>query len=136
MTTVHFEAQVSTEQLLEAIRQLPPTEFERLVSGALQLRERRPRVPRPRQREVELVRRGTAVPPAEIRARSRELREKMNDGQITATEHQELLAIIEDLEGRNVTRLEALVELARLRQQPLRAVMDDLGIEPPTDEDE
>lgn len=136
MATVHFEAQVSPEQLLEALRQLPSPEFERLLAGALKLRERRPQLSRPEPREAGLVAQAIALLPAELSAQSRALRAKMRAGQITAAEHEQLLAVIDEIEGRNVKRLEALVELARLRQQSLRAVMDDLGLKPPVDEDE
>ena len=37
MTSIHFEAQVSADQLLHAVAQLPPPEFERFLAGVKRL---------------------------------------------------------------------------------------------------
>jgi hypothetical protein len=41
MTTVHIEANISTEQLLRAVEQLPPVELTALVDQILALQARR-----------------------------------------------------------------------------------------------
>ncbi|WP_017297584.1 hypothetical protein [Nodosilinea nodulosa] len=49
---------------------------------------------------------------------------------LTANEHHRLIEISDQIEALNVERIQALVQLAALRQQSLDDVMDDLGIKP------
>ncbi|MBD2112005.1 MULTISPECIES: hypothetical protein [Cyanophyceae] len=49
---------------------------------------------------------------------------------LTADEHHRLIEISDQIEALNVERIQALVQLAALRQQSLENVMDDLGIKP------
>ncbi|HZG40430.1 MAG TPA: hypothetical protein VEZ50_17270 [Nodosilinea sp.] len=49
---------------------------------------------------------------------------------LTAKEHNQLIEISDQIEALNVERIQALVQLAALRQQSLDDVMDDLGIKP------
>ncbi len=51
---------------------------------------------------------------------------------LTEEEHQELLQIINSIEILNARRIEALAELAQLRRKPIRTVMAELGITPPS----
>ena len=55
---------------------------------------------------------------------------KRDDETLTAEEHQQLIALSDQLEEMNVERMGYLVELAQLRGQPLQKVMDELGIYP------
>ncbi len=49
---------------------------------------------------------------------------------LTADEHQRLIEISDQLEALNIERIQALVQLAGLRQQSLEDTMADLGIQP------
>ncbi|MBD2109450.1 hypothetical protein [Nodosilinea sp. FACHB-13] len=49
---------------------------------------------------------------------------------LTADEHYRLIEISDRIEALNVERIQALAQLAALRQQSLENVMDDLGIKP------
>ena len=49
---------------------------------------------------------------------------------LTADEHHRLIEISDQIEALNVERIQALVQLAALRQQSLEDVMGDLGIKP------
>lgn len=60
-----------------------------------------------------------------------ELREKFRDETISEREHQELIAINNEIEAANVRRFTALSELAVLWQQPLEVVIEKLGITDP-----
>ncbi len=66
--------------------------------------------------------------------RFRALKEKMRDRTLTDQELEEYQAINERIEAANVARLRVLVELAKLRQVPLRQLMTDLGLNPETHE--
>ena len=134
MSTVRFEAQVSPEQLLNAIAQLPPPEFERLLAGAVKLRYEHQKARSSARQEKELIAQATVVLPAALLTQYRALRDKQRIGSLKPDEHRQLLALIQDFEERNVKRLSALAELARLREKSLAVVMDELGVKPPEDE--
>lgn len=62
---------------------------------------------------------------------------QLHEEQLGETEHQELIALLDMIEAANVERLGYLIQLAKLRGQPLERVMSDLGIRPRGyDEDE
>lgn len=64
--------------------------------------------------------------------RYHDLRQKRDARNLTAEEYQELLQIINGIEILNARRIEALDELAQLRRKPIRTVMAELGITPPS----
>lgn len=49
---------------------------------------------------------------------------------LTPDEQQELIILTDQIEAANVQRIEALAELARLRQTSLNALIRDLGLKP------
>lgn len=60
-----------------------------------------------------------------------ELNQKRQDETLTDSEHQELLALNEVMEQRNVERMQSLCKLAQLHHVPLTTLMQDLGIRTP-----
>ena len=58
------------------------------------------------------------------------LREKSDDETLTSEEHAELLHYVQRVGQHDLTRVEALIELAQKRGVTLREVMRQLGIEP------
>jgi len=130
MATIHREAQVSTNELLKAVEQLPATELDHFVNEVLHLRARRvaPALPEEESRLLEHINRGM---PEDSRRRYRELIERRQGETLTPQEHAELLRLTDEDETRNAERLRALARLAQLRQTTLTALMDDLGIRTP-----
>jgi hypothetical protein len=130
MPTIRVEAQVSGSELLEAVEQLSPAEFQRFVADVLGLRARResPQLSAP---EAELLMRINQGLPEELRRRLDDLIAKRQARVLTPDEHAELLRLTDEVENLEVDRLEALVELARLRGTSLAAVMQELGITAP-----
>lgn len=63
--------------------------------------------------------------------RYHDLLQKRDSRNLSAEEYQELLQITNSIEILNARRIEALAELAQLRQKPIRTVMAELGITPP-----
>ena len=51
---------------------------------------------------------------------------------LSADEQQELIALSDQIEIANANRIDALIELARLRNVSLDVVMGDLGLQPPS----
>jgi len=50
---------------------------------------------------------------------------------LTSQEQAELIALSDQMEEINVQRMENVIQLARLRQTSVDALMDDLGIKSP-----
>jgi hypothetical protein len=69
--------------------------------------------------------------PAETWEHYGELKGKRRAETLTPEEHAELIALSDQIEEMNVRRMEAVVELARLRQMSVDVLMADLGIMSP-----
>jgi hypothetical protein len=69
--------------------------------------------------------------PEQIHERYETLLEKRDDEALSEAEYRELLDLSNQIEGFGVSRIEALVKLAILRQVPLSKLMDDLEIQSP-----
>jgi len=65
--------------------------------------------------------------------RYRELKARRRAESLTSDEHAELIATTHRIEEDNVYRIQCLTELARRRQTSMRALMDELGIQPAAD---
>lgn len=124
---VHLE--VTTENLLNAVAQMPESEFNRFVEEAKQLRTKR-KGDKPFRQEADLIHKINTVYSAEKRQRYNELYEKFQKENITPKEHRELLKLSEEFEILNAKRLKYLGELAQMRGQSLKDVIKDLGMKP------
>lgn len=124
--------QIATDQLLEAARQLPPPEFnqllERLLAWRGQLMNAAPRLSAAETDLLLKINQGFA--PAQ-QQRYDELLEKRDARTLTPAEYQELLDLTDQVEAFNVERVQALADLARLRQVSLPEVMRRLGLDTP-----
>lgn len=130
MPTIRVEAQVSGGELLKAVEQLSPAEFQQFVSEVLGLRASR-EAPRLTAPEANLLLRINQGLPEELRRRVDHLIAKRQAHALTPDEHAELLRLTDAVENREADRLEALMELARLRGTSLAALMQKLGIKAP-----
>jgi hypothetical protein len=68
--------------------------------------------------------------PSAVTERYEELISRRRAGDLSPEELGELLDLTAEVERFQADRIEHLAELARLRCQPLRVVMDELGIRP------
>ncbi len=130
MVTIPIEAEVSTEQLLRAVAQLPPQEFTAFVTHLLALRAQR-EGPHLSQVETVLLLQINESIAADARRRFEELVAKRQAETISSGELTELIGLTDDIERRDGQRLAALEALARLRRTLLVALMDSLGISTP-----
>lgn len=127
MAVIQVEAQLSTEQLFKAVRQMPPKELEKLAVEVLALRARY-KAPVLSEVESELLLKINRGVPYDLQGRFDELTEKRREETLTPDEYNELLRLTEQVEKLDVERVEYLCKLADLRQVSLSALMDDLGI--------
>jgi hypothetical protein len=121
--------QVSRPELLKAVQQLGPEEFEAFLEQALALRKSsNPAVlSATESRLLERINRGI---PDEVSRRYAELARKRKRRALTADEHRELLALTHEVETRDADRAAALVRLAKARRVPVRTLIKTLGIRP------
>lgn len=124
--------QIAADQLLEAARQLPPPEFNQLLESLLawrgQLMNAAPRLSADETALLLKINQGFAPAPQQ---RYDELLEKRDARTLTPTEYQELLDLTDQVEAFNVERVQALADLARLRQVSLPEIMQQLGLDTP-----
>ena len=127
MPTIQIEAHLSSEQLLNAARQMPRREFNRFVEDVLRLRAQHARG-KLSVAESELVQQiNQDLSPAQARRR-KTLAAKRHAHTITETELQELIGLNDEAERLNVERVKHLIELAALRNVTLDTVMEQLGL--------
>jgi hypothetical protein len=131
MPVIQVEAQVPTDELLKAVGRLSQPDLEQFVFQAIALRAKRqaPNLPRA---ESELLLKINKEIPTAIQKRYNELIVRRQAETLTPDEHEELLRLTQQVERLEVRRVENLAELARLREMSLTALMENLGIRPPT----
>lgn len=112
---------ITTENLLGAVVNLPKNEFERFVSNARKLK---------RREESLIAKLDTFDLPDEEKKIYRRLSQKFRAENITVEEQKELTDLTNKLENLNVERLKCLVEIAKIRQKALPDVMNELDIKP------
>ena len=128
MTTIQLE--VSRDHLLQAIEQLDRDELADLVAELLNLRARR-YAPILSYTETELFQRINQWLTVEEQQRRARLQQKVEDETLTLSEHQELMQLNDKAEWLNAQRVEALAQLAALRQTTLPQLIQNLGLEGP-----
>lgn len=127
MPTIQVQAQLTADDLLHAVEQLGPPELEQFARRVLALRAHR-RAPCLSGDETELLVQINRGLPAGMRERYTALAGKRAEQTLSPEEQEELLRLTDRAEELEARRVEALVELARLRGQPLAALLKDPGI--------
>lgn len=129
MPTVKVDAQISPDELLQALQQLDRAELERFLSKAVAMRAEN-RVPSLPKDEAELLRKINQGLPPDVRKRYSELIAKRQSEELTSQEHKELISLTDRVEKLEAERVEYLAELARLRNKSITEVMEELEIPP------
>lgn len=127
MSIVKVEVQLSSEELLKAVKQLNLSELEQFVSQVIVLQAQRKATGLP-QTEAELLLKINQGIPSNFQTDYQELIAKRDDEILTEDEHQQLLQLTEEIEKIQAQRIENLAELSRLRGISLSALMENLGI--------
>ena len=118
-------AQLTVEHLLLSVKQLSPVE---LYEFTRQFREWQKQNEAAEEAALlALIEENSHLPPAEQR-RYKQLRRKCEDRTLTQCELSEYQSLLQQLEARNVKRIEALNVLAQRRGTTLRGIMAELGL--------
>lgn len=130
MPVLQHESQLSPDKLLEAVKQLSEPELEEFAGevNALIARRKAPNLSRAESKLLLQINQGV---PVNVQTRYDELAVKRDDETLTQKEHAELLRLSDEIESLEAKRIEALAELARVRQTSLNALMEVLGIRAP-----
>jgi hypothetical protein len=127
MPTIQVPAQLTVEHLLEAVKQLSPTELNQFIRQFEAWQEHNGQ---PMEDEAALVagiKKNSRLPVAQQR-RFNHLRRKRQNEKLTKSEQGELQALWQRVEQMNVARLEALTKLAQRRGIDVRTLMRQLGL--------
>jgi uncharacterized phage infection (PIP) family protein YhgE len=122
--------QAATQELLQAIEQLPGSELDDLCVQVLQIRAKR-HVPALSRSESDLMITINRALSSDLQHRFDHLVKKRQALTISEAELEELTDLTDQDERINAERITALSELAQSRNQSLRQVMQTLGITAP-----
>ncbi|MBW4620179.1 MAG: STAS/SEC14 domain-containing protein [Cyanosarcina radialis HA8281-LM2] len=122
---------MSLEELIKEVDRLDENDLDRLLHQVVFLRARRKAKVLP-ETEAQLLLQINQGIPADIRDRYQILRQKREAETLTDTEYNALIDLSDRIEQIGVQRLEALANLALLRQVSLLDLMETLGIQPVT----
>jgi hypothetical protein len=127
MATIHIKAQLSYEDLLNAIDQLNLPDLEKLVSQVISLQAKRKAKSFSKDETELLLKINQKIDP-KIKERYDELITKRQEEILSSQEYDELLKLTNEVEKFNVKRVENLTRLAQLRNVTLDELMKNLGI--------
>ena len=132
MTTLQIQSKVTIElkQILDSIAQVDTAELEQFLSQVSVMLAQR-RAPSLSAQESALLYKINLGLPAQTQQRYMELSGKLQSNTITLTEQEELLLLIDEIERADGERLQALIELAQVRNVALPELMKQLGIHHP-----
>lgn len=130
MATIQVEAHLSTDQLLQAVEQISQQELDIFVAHVLALRAKRAASHLNADESTLLVRINSSLSPT-VQEHFDNLVVKRDAETLTFAEQQELINLTNQIEQHDADRLDALAELAQLRQTTITNVMQTLGIKPP-----
>ena len=130
MPVIQLKAELSFDQLVNAVGQLSAAEREKLFSRIISFQ---PLYEEHRLTVAEsalLMKINQGVPDA-IQQRYNELIAKRNEKTLTDEEYSELLQLTDQVEILDAKRLDYLAELAHIRNKSLGLLMDELSIKAP-----
>jgi hypothetical protein len=130
MPTVQVNAQLSTDDLMQAVKQLSSSELEGFVWKIIALQAHQKASGLSKDESELLLKINRGLPP-DIQERYNELIGKRQSETLTPGEYDELLRLTDQVEKLDAERIEHLKELAHLRQTSLTALMENLHIRTP-----
>ena len=128
MVTIEVRAQLTSEDLLQAVEQLDTPELEEFTQHVLLLQAQR-HTSLSGTTEEELLERINKKVDESFQKRYKKLIAKRQAEILTQQELSELLSMTDKMEAYGVTRLEALLQLASLRGTSLDLIMKELNIQ-------
>jgi len=128
MSSVQIKSSVTVEDLLEGVAQLEEEELEAFIQKVIRLKAQKVGGSIS-QRESELIAIISEGPTQDWLKRLRDLDEKRLEGKLDEAELEEYQGMAEEVERKSVNRLEAIKELAALRNTGVSEIMNQLCID-------
>ncbi len=119
---------LSSKQILDAVKVMPNKEFEKLFEKVLSIRAN---AKNSNLTEPELLKKIYRKFSAEKLSQIKFLKNKLNSAELSETEYQDLANLSELLEEFHAQRMKNLVKLSKLRKLSLEETMKQLGIKFP-----
>jgi len=129
MTQITVQTQLPFEQLIQTVEQLDSAELEQLIVQAIRVQTKRKILSLPSEQSL-LLQQITQCVPTHLQERYELLIGKRQENTLTDEEYQELIKLGEHIEAIDVTRLENLTELAKLRQTSLNELIQEFQLQP------
>ena len=130
MPTVQVKAQLSSDDLLRAVKQLTRSELEGFVWQVIALQAQRKAAALSKKESELLIEINKGIP-SDIQDRYDELITKRKAETLTSVEYDELLRLTDQIEKLDAERMEFLKELSIIRRTSLPALMEKLEIRTP-----
>lgn len=125
MSAIQIPNELTVEDLLSVVKQLPAAELQEFTQQFSDWQKQNGE--EDEAVLVTLIQEHSFLPPTE-QARYDELRHKCESTTLTEHELAEYQSLLQQLEARNVKRIEALSALAQRRGTTLRGIMAELGL--------
>lgn len=127
MPTVQVPVQLTVEHLMVAAKQLSPVELREFMQQLAAWQQQDGQQAEEESALLAVIEDNSRLPAAAQR-RYEQLRRKCERKILTDHELVEYQALLQQLEARNVKRIEALIALAQRRGTTLRDIMAELGL--------
>ena len=127
MPTVQVPVQLTVDHLMTAIKQLSPAELYEFLQQFAAWQQHNGKQAAEEAVLLARIEENSRLPAAEQR-RYEQLHRKCERRTLTERELTEYQALLQQLEARNVKRIEALIALAQRRGPTLRGIMVELGL--------
>ncbi len=125
-----IKANISSEDLLQAVKQLNEHELESFIADVIAFHAQR-KAPHLAETEATLLQHINLPVPDTMQQRYNELIASRRAERLTDEEYAELLRLTDQVEALQAQRVAYLAQLAQLRGKSLTQVMADLGIKTP-----
>jgi hypothetical protein len=127
MPTVQVPAQLTVKHLMTAIKQLSTTELQEFLQQLAAWQQHNGQQAEEEAVLLARIKENSSLPTTKQRRFDR-LRRKRQAGTLTKPEAVELQALWQQVEQMNVTRLQALTDLAQRRGTDVKTCMRELGL--------
>ena len=127
MPTIQVPVQLTVEHLMAVVKQLSPAELHEFMQQLAAWQQHNGRQAEEEVALLACIKESSSLPTAEQRRFDR-LRRKRQAGTLTKPEAAQLQALWQRVEQMNVTRLQALTDLAQRRGTDVKTCMRELGL--------
>ena len=126
---IQSNIKLGLQEILDGIAQLEAKDIEIFLKEVTQIlaQKQQPN----KNKEAQLIKKIKIIYPPKLNKRYQVLTSKMDEGNLSEKEQQELIELSHQFEKLDAQRLQYLLELAQLRNQPLEKLLQEFSISSP-----